>query len=153
MAFISRLETTERDIHPVLRKLAKRFSGELNLDYIFWAFDDEHVALNLAKEATGEKRTIGIAPRSATIAKSGHRLVTSMTSDALQEDVYRYFAEVCYLIHGKNELRFRVLRMGLEGVDDDSQGLIQLQNIADDLRRVYEYTYHPDIYKHGVFWR
>lgn len=149
----SRLETADFDIHPVLRQLAGRYSGELNIDFLFRSDKNNRVALNLVSEPTGEKRTVGIAPRSATISKS-HGFVTSMTTEAVREDIYRYVGELCYSGAFDRKIHTVLLRFGLVGdVESEGQGTLQLESIAGDLRKIYELAYTLRVYKNGQFWR
>lgn len=148
----SRLETADIGIHPELRSLADRYSGKLNIDFLFETDKYTRVALNLVSEPTGEKRTVGIAPRSATTSKR-HGLVTSMTSEAIQEDILRYMAEICHSGYMDRKIHKALLRFGLECTDSERTGILVLEHMAGDLRKIYELKYIPSVYRNGIFVR
>jgi len=151
MILQSKLKTADK-VHPALKSLAEKYSGEVNIDFLFRKENQDRIALNLVSEATGEKRTIGISPRSATLARS-HSFLTSITSEVVSEEVYQYFVEFGYSISGGKKIRNILLRSGLEDVDCQRTGILQLEHIATDLRKVYGLSYTPHIYNDGIFWK
>jgi len=151
MILPSKLKTADK-VHPALKSLAEKYSGEVNIDFLFRNENQDRIALNLVSEATGEKRTIGISPRSATLARS-HSFLTSITSEVVSEEVYKYFVEFGYAISGGKKIRNVLLRSGLEDVDSQRTGILQLEHIATDLRKVYGLSYTPHLYNDGIFWR
>ena len=146
----SRLKT--EDTHPVLKSLAEKYSGELNLDYIFRKENKDMVALNLVSVNTGEKKIVGTVPKSATLAKH-HRLVTSIISEVITEDVIRYDVEFGYAGPGERKIHTTLLSAELPGVENQRQGISDLEKIAHDIKRIYELPYNPHIYKDQRFWK
>lgn len=147
MVFESKLKFDDENLHPVLRHLAKECIGKINLDYLLRKNGNERVVLRLVSEKTSERKFAGIAPRSASMIRE-KKLVSSVLSEPYFSDVYKYGVNFCYVLGKSSDIRAEVLHAELNGIDNEVDGQLELEKIAEDLKRVYHLNYVPMVFRH-----